>query len=114
MGTWKLSIKPDSQEGFDPFEVCKKNSLIGIGWSYIYENNNIKTKDEAYKVLSTEKSFPQPVRILLDDVSTGDYVWLHQQGSFFLCKVENDEAVLGPSITKELKINNTYTSGIIL
>lgn len=37
---WKMIIKPDSEEGEDPFEFCKKNDILGCGWRLLDENEN--------------------------------------------------------------------------
>jgi hypothetical protein len=102
MSTWKLSIKPDAEEGYDPFDLCRKKSIIGVGWSYAFKGRNIRTKQESYQVLlEKEKRVPRQIKRLLDEVKAGDFVWLHQGGGYFLCRVKDDLTILGPQITEE-------------
>jgi hypothetical protein len=102
MSTWKLSIKPDAEGGFDPFTLCQKRSLVGVGWSYIFEGRNIVTKQDSYQALrEKEGKVPRAIERLLDEVKVGDFIWLHQSGDYFLCKIKDDICVLGPQITDD-------------
>jgi hypothetical protein len=102
MSTWKLSIKPAAEAGFDPFDLCQKKSLVGVGWSYVFEGRNIVTKQDSYQALrEKEGKVPRHVERLLDEVKVGDFIWLHQSGGYFLCKIKDDICVLGPQMTDD-------------
>lgn len=98
MSTWKLSIKPDNEPGYDPFNLCKDKSLLGVGWSEAYEeiqaSNLIEMKE---LVMRRYSQWPYPIRKLLEEVKKGDHVWLHQKGDYYLCRAE-DEIISGLNI----------------
>jgi hypothetical protein len=74
LSTWKLSIKPDAEKGTDPFSVCRENSLIGIGWSYIFDNREISSKEQSYAALREEEGHvPKTVQKFLDEVRVDDF-----------------------------------------
>lgn len=104
MSTWKLSIKPAAEDGYKPFNFCRNKSIVGVGWSYVFEGRNIKTKEESYQALvEKEKWVPRPVERLLDEVKAGDFMWLHQDGGYFLCRIKDDLTILGPEINEEFQ-----------
>ena len=52
MNTWKLTIKPDSNKGKDPFKICYENNLIGIGWHHAYpEDKKVNGLDHARNLI---------------------------------------------------------------
>lgn len=127
MNTWKLSIKPDSQSGYDPFKLCKDKSLLGVGWSGAYENEQALNLAEAKRLVESRyKQWPYAVRKLIEDVKEGDHVWLHQQGHYYLCRA-NKEIVLGSAIDKQflnfdlgharkadwVKVPEIFVSGVV-
>ena len=101
MNTWKLSIKPDSEFGFDAFKLCRQKSLLGVGWSAAYLESQPNTLEEA-KSLVTNRfgEWPYAVRKLLEEVNCGDHVWLHQQGDYYLCRARK-EIVMGSEIDEQ-------------
>ena len=54
MQTWKFSIKPDSDKGFDPFLKCKELGMVGIGWSHGYEERQPKDFEDAKELIKKE------------------------------------------------------------
>ncbi len=127
MSTWKLSIKPDSQSGYDPFKLCKDKSLLGVGWSGAYESEQATNLVEAKRLVKSRyKKWPYAVRKLLEDVKDGDHIWLHQQGHYYLCRA-NSEIVLGSEIDKQfinfdlgharkadwVKVPELFVSGVV-
>ncbi|OLQ74637.1 hypothetical protein BIT28_12405 [Photobacterium proteolyticum] len=101
MSTWKLTIKPDSKAGHDPFVLCKNKSLLGIGWSGAYENEQASCISEARRLVEKRYSkWPYAVRKLLEEVKEGDHVWLHQRGHYYLCRAHKD-IVLGTAIDQD-------------
>jgi hypothetical protein len=127
MSTWKLSIKPDSESGFNPFDLCKDKSLLGVGWSAAYEDAQALTLSEA-KVFVKQRfdSWPYALKKLLEEVKGGDHVWLHQQGNYYLCRAK-DEIVFGDAIDKQfidfdlgharkadwVKVPEMFVSGVV-
>jgi hypothetical protein len=74
-------------------------SLVGVGWAYIFENKTIASKQDSYNALvEAESKIPAAIKTLLDEVQAGDFIWLHKGGEFFLCKIKDNECVLGPQI----------------
>jgi len=99
MAIWKLSIKPDAKAGHKPFEYCQKHSLIAVGWSHVFYNYGATTKEESYqKLREHEKGVPRSVERLLEEIKTGDFIWLHQGGAFYLCKVRDNLPIVGTQI----------------
>jgi hypothetical protein len=111
MATWKLTIRPDYKAGFDPFNLCRTKSLVGIGWSYIFENKTIASKQDSYNaLLDAESNVPAAIKTLLDEVQVGDFIWLHKDGGFFLCKIRDSEVVLGPQIVDNFQQGTSKNS----
>lgn len=99
--TWKLSIKPHSEKGFNAFEFCRNNHLIGVGWHHNYINQNPTNIDEAKKlVIQKWKKWPSALKYLLEKVKKDDHVWIHQKGKYHLCKIQNDELLYGQDINE--------------
>lgn len=127
MSTWKLSIKPDSESGFNPFNLCKEKSLLGVGWSGAYKSEQAQSLSEA-KALVKEHfdNWPYALKKLLEEVKNGDHVWLHQQGSYYLCRAK-DEIVFGNEIDEKfvdydlgharkadwVKVPEIFVSGVV-
>lgn len=98
MATWKLTIKPDNEEKFDPFKLCKAKSIIGVGWSGAYKEKQATDIAEAKSLVKKEyDKWPYQIKYLLEDVEAGDHVWIHQNGNYYLCKA-NDEILFGKAI----------------
>ncbi|EJL6785532.1 TPA: hypothetical protein NKQ06_004543 [Vibrio parahaemolyticus] len=101
MSTWKLSIKPDSESGFNAFNLCRDKSLLGVGWSAAYLESQPDTLEEAKSlVIKRFSKWPYAVRKLLEEVKCGDHVWLHQQGHYYLCRAQ-EEIVIGCEIDEQ-------------
>lgn len=105
MSVWKLSIKPDAETDFDPFALCRNKSLVGVGWSYIFDGRKISNKSESYQALRAQEggTIPKPIERLLDEVKAGDFVWLHQSGGYYLCEITDNATVLGPQIDENYR-----------
>lgn len=102
--TWKLSIKPGSNKGYDPFDKCKQKSLLGLGWSDAYVATHPTNIEQAKNLVSSWpewKKWPYQLKYFLEDLKKGDHVWIHQKGKYFLCKVENDIIIYGRDIDPE-------------
>ena len=88
MQTWKFSIKPDSDNGFDPFLKCRELGLAGIGWSLGYEEQQPKDFDEAKELIKKHwetSEIPQQINTLFYDIKPGDHLWMQKYGHYHLC-----------------------------
>ncbi|WP_291321470.1 hypothetical protein [Desulfonatronospira sp.] len=88
MQTWKFSIKPDSDEGFDPFLKCKALGMVGIGWSHGYEEKQPKDFEEAKELIKKEwdtSDIPKQIYKLFDEIKPGDHLWMQKYGHYYLC-----------------------------
>lgn len=102
MNTWKLSIKPDSQKGLNPLTKCREKSLLGLGWHHAYSSRHPSDLTEAKKlVIEKWKEWPYQLKYLLEDMKAGDHVWIHQNGKYFLCKVEDESILYGSEIDSD-------------
>jgi len=101
MTTWKLTIKPDNIEGFDPFQLCQEKSLVGVGWSGAYKEKQATDIAEAKLLVEAEyQKWPYPIKYLIEDVKQGDHIWLHKDGNYYLCKA-SDKIALGKEIDND-------------
>lgn len=99
MNTWKLSIKPDCQKGLDPFEKCREKSLLGLGWHHAYLSRPPSDLNEAKELVEGQwGKWPYQLKYLLEDMKAGDHVWIHQNGKYYLCKVEDESILYGSEI----------------
>ncbi len=90
--------------GYEPFPLCKENSILGIGWSYIFESHTISSLEDSYEALrEKEGAVPRPVERFMEELQAGDFVWMHQAGQFYLCRILDNETVLGSAIHKEYR-----------
>lgn len=88
MQTWKFSIKPDSDEGFDPFLKCKELGMVGIGWSHGYEEKQPKDFEDAKEFIKKKwntSDIPKPIYTLFDEIKAGDHLWMQKYGRYYLC-----------------------------
>jgi len=93
--TWKLSIKPDSKSGLDALTLCRGKGIIGIGWHHCYRENDgdiemPQSAMDAWNVIEAfwEENGRQYVpHVFLFELSPGDFVWIHQGGDYWLCKI---------------------------
>ena len=99
MKTWKLSIKPESKKGVDPFDVCQKKSLIGLGWHHAFVEEHPSNFDQAKKLVERKwGKWPYSLKYFLEDMQDGDHVWVHQNGNYHLCKVTGTDILYGKEI----------------
>ncbi len=86
--------------GFDPFKLCRRKSIVGVGWSRAYEEQQASNIAEA-KLLVRAKydQWPYPIKYLIEDVKQGDHIWLHKDGNYYLCKA-SDKNIFGERIDK--------------
>ena len=128
MKTWKLSIKPNNSKESDPFKLCKDNSMLGVGWAGAYKERQATNISEARELVKEKynNKWPHAIKHLLEDVKSGDHIWLHQKGEYFLCKA-GEEILFGAAIHKDfisydlgharkatwVKVPEAYVSGSI-
>lgn len=99
---WRLNtktngIKKYGQKGL--LDFCKKEKIIGIGWSnpYFTEgiNENIKNANEIKNYIwnlikqtdGKTRSFATAANIIVDRMNIGDYVWTRAEGVYYIAKV---------------------------
>ncbi|MCI5165168.1 MAG: hypothetical protein D3903_03540 [Candidatus Electrothrix sp. GM3_4] len=88
MQTWKFTIKPDSDNGFDSFLKCKELGLVGIGWSHGYEEQQPKNFDAAKELIKKEwggSNIPYQINKLFHEIKPGDHLWMQKKGHYYLC-----------------------------
>ncbi|MEH8130040.1 hypothetical protein Q7I35_00050 [Aeromonas allosaccharophila] len=103
MQTWKFSIKPESDEGYDPFIKCKELGMVGIGWSHGYENEQPKNFDEAQLLIKDTwniTDIPRPIQILFDEIKPGDHLWMQRNGHYYLC-IAGDKKYIAREICED-------------
>ncbi len=104
MQTWKFSIKPESQVGFDPFEKCKELGIVGVGWSRGYEDEQPRdyehAKEMIKKVWGTERI--KEIEKLFFKIKPGDHLWMHKDGHYYLC-VAGSKRYLGREICSDFR-----------
>lgn len=105
---FKLSIKTSHEDGYDPFSVCRDEEVVGIGWSYIFKEREGMSVNDSLPALadsdpemsgaSQKGELPSAVRRFVQDVSAGDFFWIHRKGGYFLCEVQAGDLASGPAI----------------
>lgn len=113
MGTvWRLQTKTDSEDGKKISTYCREKSIAAVGWSInddqIKKYNaesfdkiqsiraSIKSKDIYYKVLEEYNLFnikagKKIVAVeTLERVKPGDYIWMRDNGIYYLGYVGNN------------------------
>ena len=118
---WRLQTKTDSKDGKKISTYCKEESIAAVGWSInddqIKEYNaeafdkiqsiraSIQSKDIYYKVLEEYNLFnikagKKIVAVeTLERVKPGDYIWMRDNGIYYLGYVGNNlRYVYNPSI----------------
>ena len=107
MGTvWRLQTRTDSKDGKKISTYCREQSIAAVGWS-INDNQiksynvgafdeirsareNIKSKEDYYKVLEEYNLFNiKPGKKIvavetLEEVEKGDYIWMRDNGIYYL------------------------------
>lgn len=86
MQSWKFTIKPDSEEGFDSFLKCKELGIVGIGWHHGYKEeqprDHVHAKELRSKIWGHDIA---PVETLFSKIQPGDHLWTHRDGVYYLC-----------------------------
>ena len=101
MNTWKFTIKPASEKGFNAFKFCKENSCIGLGWSGAYAEEKPTNYDSARPLLEKKyKKVPYQVKHLIESVKENDHLWIHKNGKYYLC-IAGKDALYGNDISND-------------
>jgi len=96
----------DADAGSKPFEFCKRESIVGVGWS-LDNDREFGTIEEVYEYhkevynrrvsngkkgtrLNEDGRLTAAIRYILKEMEIGDYVWVNKQNQFALCKVTSD------------------------
>ena len=94
---WKMSIRTGGPKGIEAFDWCKGQGIIGIGWSCAYAETTCPL-DPIALLSERYPDAASPARMVLNGLKRDHLVWLQRRGHFFLCKVRDDEALIGPGI----------------
>ena len=105
MTVWKLSLKTNHQPGYRPLEIFKKKKLIGVGWHDAYTRKHPRDLAEA-KVLFAKRynKWKSHARTLMEKVQEGDFVWIHQVGTYYLCKITSQKMIFGKDIDPDFAL----------
>ena len=104
MKTWKFSIKPDHDKGYDPFLKCKDLGIVGIGWSHGYEEQQPKDIDDAKLLIKKQwgtSDIPQ-IDKLFYEIEPGDHLWMQKYGHYFLC-IARQRKLIGREICDDFR-----------
>lgn len=87
INVWKLSIKPgpkESRKVLAPraFDVCRREGLIGVGWSEALVNRQPVNVEDAFQLVQSHekwnlKELPYGIDVLFNRVQSGDHVWIY-------------------------------------
>lgn len=104
MQTWKFSIKPDSDDGFDAFAKCKELGLVGIGWSHGYEEHQPSDYEEAKVLIKKQwgKSEINEIKKLFFEIQPGDHLWMQKDGHYYLC-IAGAKKYIGREICEDFR-----------
>ncbi|MDQ7089226.1 MAG: hypothetical protein Q9M50_01060 [Methylococcales bacterium] len=101
MNTWKFTIKPASEKGFNAFDFCKDNSYIGLGWSGAYEKETPSDAENAKNLVKIRYGkVPYQIKHLLKSVKENDHLWVHKNGKYYLC-IAGEESKYGKEISDD-------------
>lgn len=102
MSTWKLSIKTGNHRSDEAFDLCKEKSIVAIGWSDYYRERRYENIDKLFAELRLRgDNIPPAVNCLAKRVRKDDFIWIHQRGEYHLCKVRDEQVLLGSEITPD-------------
>lgn len=104
MQTWKFTIKPDSDDGFDAFAKCKELGLVGIGWSHGYEEHQPRDYEEAKELIKERwgKSEINEIKKLFFEIQPRDHLWMQKHGHYYLC-VAGEKKYIGKEICEDFR-----------
>ncbi len=88
MQSWKFTIRPDSETGFDAFQKCKDLGIVGVGWSHGYEQEQPMDYSHAKELMRDHwktDAIAREIERLFFDIKPGDHLWMHRNGFYYLC-----------------------------
>ena len=94
---YRIHIRPESAVTQNPFDLCKKNNILGIGWR-LDEKNLEKFKEESnfenYKKLVLEQynkdNGLKKVINCYSEIEEDDLIWARDRDNiFYICRVTN-------------------------
>jgi hypothetical protein len=102
-----MKLNPGAADpGSNPYEFCKSESVVGVGWSLANEED-YESIEEVYEYhrevyerrtsqgkegtrLNEDGRLTAAIRYILKKMEVGDYVWVNKQNQFALCRVTSD------------------------
>jgi hypothetical protein len=89
MNIYAMCIKPPHKAGYNPFEWCRQNGRIGIGWLL---DRIPRDADDAVRAF--REQWPRGRRTAFEcfvqQMAIGDFAFLRNNGQFFCCKVTGE------------------------
>lgn len=102
-----MKLNPgDADAESEPFDFCKRESIVGVGWSLNNEEDYERIEEvyeyhkEVYERrtsqgrkgtrLNEDGRLTTAIRYILKEIEVGDYVWVNKQNQFALCKVTSE------------------------
>lgn len=113
---YAMKLQPgDADDGTNPYEFCKQEEVIGVGW-HIERGRTYETVedvyDQHYKVaqrraeegkdvtrLLADNRLETAIRYILKKVDEGDYVWVNEGSDFALCRAREWDVL--PNLPEE-------------
>lgn len=88
---WKIVVNTSSQDG-KQFEFCLKNNIIGVGWCFRDNNENLYTPkdiDDAIRI-GREHFHARGCTTALNalkEMEPDDLIWTRHEGIYYICRV---------------------------
>ena len=103
MNIWKLSIKPDSKKSnIETLDKCLNKNIVCVGWHHEYLNSHPKDLSEAKNIVKKRwGKWPYQLTSFLIKLKKDDYIWIHQNGFYYLCVVTSNTLKFGKDIDDE-------------
>lgn len=91
---WAINLKTAHKKEYDPVKYCFDESVVGIGWSYLYKDKTVKSNDEALKVYDKNKNdgdLKPLVKTFIEELKEEDFVIFYYEGKYHIGKISNSE-----------------------
>jgi hypothetical protein len=98
---WKMSIKTGGKRGHEAFEWCRGRGIVGVGWSAGYAGLTEVPAEPLAFLAGKDPQGVHSARKVLQDMQPGHFVWLHQRGSYFLCRVQEGDPLVAHQLGDE-------------
>jgi len=114
MNLWRLHVRPDAKETFDPVDVCLTHRIIGVGWRV---SEAPDTGDAYLRIGEREygdRGWRTAANAIVRRIAVGDLVWFRStQGVYYLALVTGPWQYRVDSPFLEADIVNTRPAEIV-